>query len=70
MDTLSTLTRVTACGAGALAITTLMSCSFVLSTSTVPSATTAQAPLQAAAPAPSHSRHFAFARSGPAVLVD
>jgi len=70
MDTLSTVTRTAACASGALAITTLLSWSFVLSTASAPSATTIRAPLQAAAPAHSRSHHFAFARSGPAVLVD
>ncbi len=70
MDTFSTLSRIGACGTGALAISTLMSWSLVLSTSTVPSAAPTQARLQAAAPAPSRSHHLALARSGPAVLVD
>jgi hypothetical protein len=69
MDMISTL-RTLACAAAALAITMFLSWSFVFSTSTVPFGRTAQAPLQATAHAPSHPHHLAFARSGPAVLVD
>lgn len=69
MDMLSNFSRSAACGAGALVITTLMSGSFVFSTATVALAFASPAP-QVAAHAPARPRHFAFARSGPAVLVD
>jgi hypothetical protein len=66
MNALNTGLKVVACGMGALAITAVMSWSFVQSTATVPGATrTAQM-----AKLTIQQRHVWFGQSQPAVLVD
>ena len=66
MNALNTLTKAAACGLGALAITAVMSWSFVTSTSTAPAAT----PVARMAKLTIQQRHVWFGQSQPAVLVD
>jgi hypothetical protein len=64
--------KAVACGLGALAITTVMSWSFVESTSSAPFANLANAanPTAQVAKLANQPRHVWFGQSQPAVLVD
>jgi hypothetical protein len=66
LNTLDSGLKAVACGMGALAITAVMSWSFVQSTSTAPGAT----PTVKMAKLTIQQRHVWFGRSQPAVLVD
>ena len=66
MNALTAMTKATACGLGALAITAVMSWSFVTSTATAPGAT----PVARIAKLTIQQRHVWFGQSQPAVLVD
>jgi hypothetical protein len=65
-NTLNATLKTLACGLGALAITAVMSWTFVESTSTAPGA----APLVRTAKLTIQQRHVWFGQSQPAVLVD
>ncbi len=66
MNALQTSLKTLACGMGALAITAVMSWSFVESTATAPGAT----PTAQVAKLTIQQRHVWFGQSQPAVLVD
>jgi hypothetical protein len=66
MSTLNTTLKTLACGMGALAITAVMSWSFVESTASAPGAT----PVAQMAKLTVQQRHVWFGQSQPAVLVD
>jgi hypothetical protein len=67
MNALNAALKALACGMGALAITAVMSWSFVQSTATAPGATTHVAQM---AKLTIQQRHVWFGQSQPAVLVD
>lgn len=69
MSTLNTSLKALACGLGALAITVVMSWSFVESTSAAPW-TSEAGPTTHMAKLTAQSRHVWFGQSQPAVLVD
>jgi hypothetical protein len=66
MNTIDNSLRTLACGLGALAITAVLSWTFVQSTSAVPGA----APTAQIAKLTIQQRHVWFGQSQPAVLVD
>ena len=66
MNAINNSLKTLACGMGALAITAVLSWSFVQSTSTVPGAT----PTAQMAKLTIQQRHVWFGQSQPAVLVD
>ena len=66
MNTLNAALKALACGMGALAITAVMSWSFVQSTATAPGATRATQMAKLTI----QQRHVWFGQSQPAVLVD
>jgi aryl-alcohol dehydrogenase-like predicted oxidoreductase len=66
MSTINTGLKALACGMGALAITAVMSWSFVQSTSVAPGATSAAQMAKLTI----QQRHVWFGQSQPAVLVD
>jgi hypothetical protein len=66
MNALNTTMKAAACGLGALAITAVMSWSFVTSTATAPGAS----PVARMAKLTIQQRHVWFGRAQPAVLVD
>jgi hypothetical protein len=66
MNTMNTTLKSLACGMGALAITAVLSWSFVQSTSAAPGAT----PAVRMAKLTIQQRHVWFGQSQPAVLVD
>ena len=66
MNALNASLKAVACGMGALAITAVMSWSFVQSTATAPGAT----PTAHLAKLTIEQRHVWFGQSQPAVLVD
>ena len=66
MNAINTSLKTLACGMGALAITAVMSWSFVQSTSSAPGAT----PVAQMAKLTIQQKHVWFGQSQPAVLVD
>ena len=67
MNALNAMLKAAACGLGALAITAVMSWSFVTSTATAPAGLT---PVAQMAKLTIQQRHVWFGQSQPAVLVD
>ncbi|MGH8139470.1 MAG: hypothetical protein ACREVV_14945 [Steroidobacteraceae bacterium] len=70
MNAMNTSLKALACGLGALAITVVMSWSFVESTSAAPSWTSEASPTTHMAKLMVQPRHVWFGQSQPAVLVD